>query len=60
MPVRKSPSKTRLAYKFIEEYRNEFCVQTMCRFLGLARAGCYAWLQHPVHVEHKKMLGCSN
>lgn len=30
MPVRKSSSKTRLAYKFIEEYRNEFGVQTMC------------------------------
>lgn len=45
MPI---PSKARLAYKFIEAHNDEFSVQVMCRLLGVARAGYYAWLQHPV------------
>ena len=48
MPAQKSPSKTRLAYRFIEEHRNEFSVQAMCELLGVARAGYYAWLKHPI------------
>lgn len=48
MSIQKSPSKTRLAYKFIEEHSNEFSVEAMCRLLGVARAGYYAWLKHPV------------
>lgn len=48
MPAQKSPSKTRLAYKFIEDHSNEFSVQVMCQLLGVARAGYYAWLQHPI------------
>lgn len=44
----KASSNTRQAYKFIEAYSDEYSVQTMCRVLGVARAGYYAWLNHPV------------
>lgn len=41
-------SKVRQAYTFIEAHRNEFSIQAMCRVLGVARAGYYTWLDHPV------------
>jgi hypothetical protein len=48
MSSKKLPSRTRRAYQFIESHRNEFSVQMMCLLLGVARAGYYAWLDHPV------------
>jgi len=48
MSVGKAPSKARRAYKFIEAHRDEFSIQVMCRLLGIARAGYYTWLHHPV------------
>lgn len=44
----KIQSRARKAYKFIEANRNRFAVATMCRLLGVARAGYYAWLEHPI------------
>jgi len=48
MSTRKAPSKIRQLYRFIEAHRRGFSVQTMCRVLGVARAGCYEWLNHPI------------
>lgn len=48
MSASKTPSKIRKAYKFIEAHRDEFSIQVMCRILGVARAGYYAWLDHPI------------
>lgn len=48
MSGQRFPSKVRQAYKFIEAHTDEFGVQTMCRVLGVARAGYYAWLEHPI------------
>ena len=43
MSAGKITSKTRQAYKFIDAHRDEFSIQMMCRLLGVARAGYYAW-----------------
>jgi len=48
MSGNKKPSRTREAYKFIEAHSNEFSVNAMCQVLGIARAGYYAWLNHPI------------
>lgn len=48
MPGNKAPTKVRQAYKFIEAHSGEFSISTMCRVLGVARAGYYAWLSDPV------------
>jgi transposase InsO family protein len=48
MSAHKAPSKVRKAYRFIEAHRNEFSIQVMCRILGVARAGYYAWLHQPI------------
>ena len=44
----KAQSRTRKAYTFIEANRDRFSVSMMCRLLGVARAGYYAWLEHPI------------
>lgn len=54
MSSKKVPSKTRRAYQFIESHRSEFSIQVMCRLLGVARAGYYTWLDHPVSDRAKE------
>jgi putative transposase len=48
MSAHKGASKARQAYRFMEAHHEEFSVQTMCRVLGVARAGYYDWLKHPI------------
>lgn len=48
MPVRRNPGRVREAYKFIEAHREQHGVEVMCRVLGVARSGYYAWLREPV------------
>jgi len=42
------------------EHRTEYGIQTMCRVLGIARAGYYQWLHKPLSdraVEDQRLLG---
>lgn len=37
----------RATYEFIKAHCNRYSVQAMCRILGVAPSGYYAWVQHP-------------
>lgn len=37
----------RATYEFIKAHCDRYSVQTMCRVLGVAPSGYYAWLKHP-------------
>jgi putative transposase len=46
-------------YRFINDYRQEYRVATMCRVLGVAPSGFYAWLHTPRSnraIEDERLL----
>jgi putative transposase len=52
--------RVRRTYDFIKAHSDEYDVSTMCRVLGVARAGYYAWLREPLSnraKEDARLLG---
>lgn len=47
MSTRPSVEQVRTRYAFIKAHRKRCSVQSMCRELGVAQSGCYAWLKQP-------------
>jgi putative transposase len=43
-----SAGRVRKTYQFIEAYRRDFPVQTLCQVLEVAPSGYYAWLHKPL------------
>lgn len=48
MSLRLSTGRVRATYGFIKAHRDTFSVQALCRVLGVAPSGYYAWLQQPL------------
>jgi putative transposase len=48
MSTKPSTGRVRASYEFIKANRGEYGVEPMCRVLGVAPSGYYAWLANPV------------
>lgn len=48
MSVNRNAGRVRKTYKFIEAHQKQYSVEVMCRVLGVARSGYYAWLREPI------------
>lgn len=48
MATRPSEGRVRTTYAFIKANQRQYKVQVMCRVLGVAPSGYYAWLEKPI------------
>jgi len=48
MSTRPTVQQVRTRYAFIQAHRKRYSVQSMCRELGVAQSGYYAWLKQPI------------
>jgi len=58
MPTKNAVRGVRAQYEFIKAQRHKHSVQVMCRLLGVAPSGYYAWLAQPMsdHAEEDARL----
>ncbi len=58
MSTRPSVKQARTRYAFIKAHRKRYSVQSMCRELGVAQSGYYAWLRQPtLNHDQEDALG---